>query len=243
MLRKIGKFSAFLGVMLIAFGVIGLKVSDEDFRKATKVEVKEKLSPTEYKLFYSNIQTVTSYFDLYISEFDHFKMSHLSNKDRTLFVLNTLSNYLFTEVSEDQVTAEASKYFSSFDIYAKSIFDDSNQLLFKYQKGKFIYHSSIAQNYLINSEVISNEGYTDSWVVKKKIYFMKTTYNNNKYYNMIYKSTEDLKNNKEIYSFTSDTPENQVDNYINIKDKLNTYVYIFNRKNDQYFLDTVEKEN
>lgn len=244
MARKFGIFIAFLGVIFIVFGIVGFNLNNMDsFREFTKKDEKEKLTSTDYNLFYTAIQTVISYFDLHISEFDNFKFDDLNNKDKTLFVLNTLSDYRSPEITEEQVITEAGKYFSEFDLYRKSISSDSNQMLFQYQNGKFIYLSSKTPNYIINSEVISNDGYVDSWIVKKKIYFMKTIYSNNKYYNMVYKSIEDLENNQEIYSFVTDVPANQVDNYINIKDELNVYIYTFNRKHNQYFLDTVEMED
>ncbi len=244
MARKLGIFIAFLGVVFIVFGIVGFNLNNMDsFRKFNEKDEKVRLSSNDYNLFYSDIQEVISYFDLYISEFDDFDVHALNNKEKTLFVLNTLSDYRFPEVTEEQVITEAGKYFSEFDLYRKSISSDSNQMLFQYQKGKFMYISSKTPNYVINSEVISNDGYVDSWITKKKIYFMKTSYSNNQYHNMVYKSIKDLENNLEIYSFVTDVPVSQVDNYINIKDKLSVCIYTFNRKNNQYFLDTVKMED
>lgn len=234
----------FLGVIFIILGVVSLTFGNQNSNDSeTKKDVKERLSATDYDLFYSNVQTVASYFDIYfISRYDNFKVDSLSNKEKTQFILNILSNYQSPEVTEEQVISESGKYFSTFDLYKDSI-SSSNKSLYQYQSGKFIYLASEPQDYIINSEVLSNDGYVDSWVLKKKIYFIKTNYDNNKYHNKVYNSIKNVEKDKPIYSFDSDFPASKVDYYKKIDAKLNTYVYTFKRKQNQYFLYTVKMED
>lgn len=244
-MKKIGIIIAFLGVVLIVFGIGVFTFSDKNSdKKENEKIVKERLSSADYDLFYSNIQTAASYFDIYfVSRYDNFKVNSLNNEEKTQFILNILSNYQSPVVTEELVISESSKYFSTFNLYKNSIYSGSNKILYQYQDGKFTYLSSESQNYIVNSELISNDGYTDSWVLKKKIYFIKTTYNDNKYRNSVYKSIDDLKKGKEIYSFVTDVPASQVDDYKKIRKKINTYVYTFKRVQNQYFLDSVKMED
>lgn len=244
MVKKIGIIVLMCGVLCVLFGISNLAFGNINFfdDSSDKV-VNKRLDSTDYRLFYSDIQMTISYFDLYISKFDNFKMGELSNKEKTKFVLSIITDYRSPEATEEDVVSESKKYFSDFDLYKKSIASDSNNVLFQYQDGKFTYLSSDKKDYIASSEVISNEGYSDSWVTKKKIYFMKTSYSNGLYQNMVYKNEKDFKNNKELYSFVTDTPAVQVDDYQRIQEQLPTYVYTFKRKKNQYFLDTVKMED
>lgn len=236
----------FIGIVLILVGIYLVTRDSKESSSNEKNEISlgERLSTSEYDQFYSDIQQTAVYFDLYfVSDLANFDVNKLNNKEKTQFVLDVICNFQSPEVTEEQVITEGNKYFSSFDLYKDTITANNNQTLFQYQDAKYTYVSSLAYDYTTVTSIESNDAYKDYWILKKKIYFIKTTYKNNKYQNKVYKSVADYEKDKSIYSFKSDMPSGVVDDYEKIEDKLNVYTYTFKKNGDYYMLDTIKMED
>lgn len=235
----IGIISFFSGVFLL------INENKNLFLKENrKNSLGDHLSSSEYNQFYLDVQQTATYFDLYsASDLTDFNVANLNNQEKTKFILDIICPFQEPEVTEEQVIAEATKYFASFDLYKDTITTNSNQTLFQYQDAKYTYVSSVEPEYTIATSIVSNDAYKDYWILKKKIYFIKSTYKNNVYKNKVYKSVSDYEKDKSIYSFESDMPSSTVDDYDKIEDKLNVYTYTFKRSNDHYILDTIKMED
>lgn len=205
---------------------------------------KEKLSENDYNSFYSDIQKQASYYDLYfVSKLHNFSVNDLNDKEKTKFILDIICNYKNSKVTEQQVIEEANNYFKDFKLYKDNIYSDDKLVLFSYKDGNFVYSNSVLEKLSVVTEVVSNEGYTDYWILKKKNYFIKSTYEDNKYHNSIFKSASDCYSNRELYDFDTDIPTSRVDDYSKIENKIDTYVYLFKRNGNHYILDSIKVED
>lgn len=234
------------GVILISVGIICVQFNNTNMNYIQNRETmnKEKLSENDYNSFYSDIQKQASYYDLYfVSKLYNFRVNDLSDHEKTRFILDIICNYKNSKVTEQLVVEEANNYFKDFKLYKDTIYSDNQLILFEYKDGNYIYSNSDLEKFSVVTDVVSNEGYTDYWILKKKNYFIQSIYKDNKYHNSIFKSANDCYSNDELYAFDTDTPASKVDDYSKIKNKLDTYIYLFKRDGNHYILDSIKVED
>lgn len=232
-----------LGVILVIAGIVLSSNMIFSNKKDTK-PINKQLNSTEYSKYNSIIQKKTSYIDLHFAnQYPINDFKKLTSEEKTLFLLKILSNYKNKEVTVEQLKKEMPNYFSTFELNLKDIKGKDGKVLYRYENEKFTYVLAEDTPYTVVTKELSSTGYKDRWILKRKIYYMKVTKENNQYKNTIFSNLSDCQKNKNsIYTTTSTMNMITEEEFDKIKDKLTTITYHFKNKKDNYVIEKVTTE-
>ena len=153
------------------------------------------------------------------------------------FIVGSDENNLTTV---QQLLEAMPNHFTPFDLYLTDIKDSDGEVLYKFENNTYIYNTSEALDYYMYTKELYNEVTSTSWVVKKKMYFLKARADNDELVIDVYKSS---KSKKKIYSYTSPSNMSLVGlsdkDFDKIKDKLDTVTYKYIRNEENYILKSI----
>ena len=248
-LQKILIIIMFIGFSLVVIGVFVDIVNSNSNNNTEMKEVEEindsNIPDDEYNTYYSDIMQKINYFDLYFSStYPLDNIQDLEDKDKTLFALNILSGLDQTEITFDQVNEELGKYFLNYNVYTGDVISTDNTLLYKYTDNYFTKEFNEKNDECtFYTEIVNNELDNDFWVLSKKMYYIKSTKEDENYNNVVYSTYNDCLNDKnEVFSFNDEDYVLVESDYDKIKDKLKVLSYVFQKVNDKYYLKQVKVE-
>lgn len=198
--------------------------------------------PEEYADYYPQITETSDYFDTYLfKKYPVENIENLSQIDKTLFLLNIICTEENPKVTIQQVTENMNKYFVPFDLYLGNIQDSSDNILYKYENGTYTYENSEEDlPYRMYTRELSNKASFDSWIVQRKVYYIKGEMKNKKIKLNVYK---DHNLDEIIYSYNSESNLSLSslpnEGYQKIKDELSTITYTYKRIGETYILQSI----
>lgn len=241
MKKKIAILLAILGLIILLIGIIFITTPNQKEDKNNTV--KENLTSEEYSKYYSDVITISNYFDLYlVKKYPLNNIDNLSYEEKTLFILDIISGLEGNEITVDRLKKEMKNYFKDVAIYKHDIKKDG-EIIYKYKNNTFTKVKTVSNNCTNFTEVIENKGTPNNWLLKKKIYFMSINMNNGIYHLSIYRTNADCNNNtNEITSFDNNNYIITQEQYNTFKDKLNIVNYNYKANNDNYFMNKITIE-
>lgn len=241
MKKKIAILLAILGLIILLIGIIFITTPNQKEDKNNTV--KENLTSEEYSKYYSDVITISNYFDLYlVKKYPLNNIDNLSYEEKTLFILDIISGLEGNEITVDRLKKEMKNYFKDVAIYKHDIKKDG-EIIYKYKNNTFTKVKTVSNNCTNFTEVIENKGTPNNWLLKKKIYFMSINMNNGIYHLSIYRTNADCNNNtNEIASFDNNNYIITQEQYNTFKDKLNIVNYNYKANNDNYFMNKITIE-
>lgn len=240
-MKKISVILIGFSVFLIAIGCLFLYYKQP--LAIDEIDSSDKrLTATEYSKYVSAIQQTADYFDSYMSDdYSMVDINAINADKKTLFILKKICNYQIKQVSLEQVTKEAKRYFIEFEPYLDDIEDSTGTVLYRYKNKQYTYVSSEAQLYNFVTKDISSEGYQDHWILKKKGYYVKSTLDDDHYVNTVYATFKDYKNNKNaLATYTNTFMALTDEDYAKIQKDLKTITYYFVKKGETYYIESIK---
>lgn len=251
MKKKINKILSIglvtFGAILIAIGIIGQnRVPGKNVVSGKYQMIEDPIS--DYKKYYKDILKTLIYADSYLLEEYPIKdFQDMSNNDKSKFLLNILSSKTEENLTREKVNRLKKKYFSPATVLSfEDIVDKEGKVLYSYDKSsrKFkVTNNDFGRDYLIGTKEIDSNIDKEKWVIKRKIYYVEFTPIDNPYPRRYYKSKEDLINKQsEIFTISSAEVAFTDEDFALIQDQLETVVYTFRKFNNNYILESIEKE-
>ena len=243
MKKKIAILFAILGLIILLIGIILIITPNQKEDKNNTVKENINLTPENYSKYYSEVMSVSNYFDLYLVEkYPLNNIDNLSSEEKTMFILDVISGLEGNEITVDRLKKEMKKYFKNVEIYKHDIKKDG-EIIYEYKNNTFTKVKTVSNNCTNFTEVIENKGNPNNWILKKKIYFMSINMNNGIYHLSIYRTNADCNNNtNEITSFDNNNYIITQEQYNTFKDKLNIVNYNYKANNDDYFMNKITIE-
>lgn len=240
MKKKIVILLTILGLIILIIGTIVMFITNQ---KNNTVKESINLTPEDYGKYYSDVISISNYFDLYLIEkYPIDNINELSPTVKTAFILDIISGLEDGKITTDRLTTEMKKYFKDIEIYKHNIKKDG-KTLYEYKNNTYTKVKTVSNNCTNFTEIIENKGTLNNWILKKKIYFMSININDGIYHLTIYKTKADCKNNtNEIASFDNDTYIITREEYNTFKDKLNIVKYKYKALNNNYFINSISIE-
>lgn len=230
-----------LGLFLLGYGIQMID-DDKNLNNNNIADtISEKLNGKAYNKYYFDIVDVTNYFDVYLADkYPINNIDDVSYKDKTKFLLDILCDVDTNSVDFEKLNEENKKYFYNNKLVKESIKGNEGEVLYTFEKSKYFLKRKMGYNYLIVSRLLSAEGFTDRWTVKKKLYYLDVNIVGDMYQLKVYKTIADFKEGKVLKVFNKNDYVLNESDYKSIEDSLEVFVYKFRKINKSYYLESVK---
>ena len=228
------------GLLLILLGIIFLL--NPNIKPNSNENTEEEVLGYDYLSKYSKemFNEINRYNEILLVEYPIEDLEKISDKLKTAVVITNINEQKDKKtISYEEVKKQSNKYFKNINIIKADI-RSNNLLIYKFDNNKFIYNE-LPYNVFNTYEYSKAFGKVteDNIEIEQTLYFVTidTDENNNKK-NTIYK---DPKLKEKLYEADENLiTDNKIEN--EIKDKLDTYVYHFEKYKNKYILKSVTKK-
>ncbi|MBQ3435574.1 MAG: hypothetical protein IJH13_00975 [Bacilli bacterium] len=168
-------------------------------------------------------------------------LDEINDMQKTLVLLTSINkDGSKKEVSTDELDETKYKYFLSVNYYKKPI-KSNNLTVYKVKDDKYLYNGQDNNLNIFPLQTEFKELYTDYIVVAQKLLFLKLTVIEEPKIikNEVYK---DPKAKEKVYEFEGE-PNFTDEEQKQLSDKLDTYLYRFEKYGDEYLLTSVIKSD
>ncbi len=232
-----------VAIVLIVSGFIiatSIGFSGDNKQKNDKRVASSDLTYEEYSKYYPEVKESMDKLDLFLGiNYPVNDFSKLSNKDKTLFLLDCLCDFKNDKATVSDLETESKKYFENFETYKKTLKDDRGNTLYEYGKDSFKYMRSESDDIFVYFKDVSDAAKTDRWTFKRKVYYEKVNPVGDYFEINVYKTLDDAKNNNILKTFTSNILVLSVEEVETIEESLMDAEYVFDKVNDKYLIKSI----
>lgn len=231
-----------LGVMCIGCGIF-YAVNGQSFSYIQEKKIDKKLNAKEYAKYYKKIQLISNYFDMYLAEeYPIKKVEALDDQKKNLLLLNIICNYEKQQATITEVEKLSKDYFVNFKPIRKDMKGSTGDVLYYYKDNTYK-QALLRQDeiYTFATKEIKSDAYETYWILKKKGYYLHSSFDGTTYTNTVYATFKDYKEHKNaLATFNNSVMALTSGDYEKIMEQLKTVTYHFTRKGNNYYLDSIQ---